>query len=206
VDAEDGPERKCVVTGESQPRSGLVRFVVGPDEMIVPDIAAKLPGRGFYVTADRAAMELAVKKKLFAKAARQAVSLPDDLPGLVESLLLRRVIDLMSMARKAGEAVTGLEKTKEWLVKGKARVLIQASDGSTREKTRLRPPPGGHIGCLTAGEMGLAFGRERAIHAALATGGLSNRVVEEAARLAGMRETAGQQDGGITALKDTKDA
>jgi hypothetical protein len=83
-------------------------------------------------------------------------------------------------------------------------VLIQASDGSERGKTKLRAPDGEgrFIGLLTAGEMGLAFGRERAIHAALAAGGLSDRVVEEAARLAGLRGQTGRQDGGETALKD----
>lgn len=202
---EDDPERKCIATGEVQPKAGLIRFCLGPDDMIVPDLLARLPGRGFYVSADRAAIEKAAKKGLFARAARQPVKVPDDLADLVEALLLRRVIDLISLARKAGDAVMGYEKVKEWLMKDKARVLIQASDGSERGKTKLRAPEGKKrfIGFLTAGEMGLAFGRERAIHAALAAGGLTTRVVEEAARLTGLRAQSGQQDGGETALKDT---
>ena len=203
---QDDPERKCIVTGESQPKAGLIRFCLGPDGYVVPDILGKLPGRGFYVEADRAALEKAVAKGLFARAARQPVKVADGFVDLVESLMLRRVVDLLSLARKAGDAVTGYEKVKDWLVKDKARVLIQASDGSERGKTKLRAPdrPGGSITWLTAGEMGLAFGRERAIHAALATGGLTTRVVEEAARLSGLRLQAVQQDGGDPALKDTK--
>ena len=202
---QDDPERKCIATGEVQPKAGLIRFCLGPDDMIVPDLLARLPGRGFYVSADRAAIEKAAKKGLFARAARQPVKVPDDLADLVESLLLRRVIDLLSLARKAGDAVMGYEKVKEWLMKDKARVLIQASDGSERGKTKLRAPEGKNrfIGFLTAGEMGLAFGRERAIHAALAAGGLTTRVVEEAARLAGLRGQNDQQDGDEIALKDT---
>jgi uncharacterized protein len=205
----DDPERKCIVSGESGPKPGLIRFVVGPDNAVVPDVAGRLPGRGFYVSADRAALETAVAKRLFARAARAQVTVPDGLPDLVEALLARRVTDLLSMARKAGDAVTGYEKVKEWLAEGRARVLIQASDGSERGKTKLRPPEGENafIGCLTAGEMGLSFGRERAIHAALAAGGLTPRVVGEAARLAGLRESGtDRRDGGPAALKDTKDA
>ena len=200
----DGPERKCIVSGDSQPKGGLIRFVVGPDGAVVPDVAGKLPGRGIYVSARRDALETAVRKKLFAKAARAQVSVPEGLVEMVEGLLVRRVVDSLSLARKAGQAVTGLEKVKEWLVGGKAFALVQASDGSAREKARLRAPTGGHVTCLTAGEIGLAFGRERAIHAALAAGGLGQRVVEEAARLAGLRpELADQgQDGGDAALKD----
>jgi uncharacterized protein len=202
---QDDPERKCIATGAIQPQAGLIRFCLGPEDMIVPDILARLPGRGFYVSADRAAIDKAAKKGLFARAARQPVKVPDDLADLVESLLLRRVVDLISLARKASGAVMGYEKVKDWLQKEKARVLIQASDGSERGKTKLRAPDGEHtfIGFLSAEEMGLAFGRERAIHAALAAGGLTKRVVEEAARLGGLRGQTVQQDGDEIALKDT---
>jgi len=202
---QDDPERKCIVTGESQPKAGLIRFCLGPDDMVVPDILGKLPGRGFYVTADRAAIDKAAKKGLFARAARQPVKVPENLTDLIESLLVRRVVDLISLCRKANAAVMGYEKVKDWLQSGKARVLVQASDGSERGKTKLRAPEGeGHfIGLLTAGEMGLAFGRERAIHAALGAGGLTTRVVEEAARLSGLRiAQTDMQDGGTPAMKD----
>lgn len=207
-DAKDEPERKCIVSGESQPKGGLIRFVLGPDDMVVPDLLGRLPGRGIYVAADRAALTKAAAKGLFARAARAPAKAPADLAVMVEGLLVRRVLDLLSLARKAGDAVTGYEKVKDWLVKGTATVLIQASDGSERGKSKLRPPEktGLFIGCLTAQEMGLAFGREHAIHGALAAGGLSDRVVEEAARLAGLRGGAGQQDGGETAGEDTKTA
>lgn len=204
----DEPERKCIATGESQPKAGLIRFCLGPDGQIVPDVMGKLPGRGIYVSADRAALEKAAKKNLFSRAARQPVKVPEALADLVETLVLQRTIEMLSMARKAGDAVTGYEKVKDWLVKGQAVTLIQASDGSERGKTKLHAPDGekGFIGCLTAGEIGLAFGRERAIHAALAAGGLRSRVVEEAAKLAGLRGQAGGDDGGETAMKDTKNA
>ncbi len=204
----DEPERKCIVSGESQPKAGLVRFVVGPDDMMVPDILGRLPGRGIYVEADRDALEKAAKKGLFSRAARQPVKVPEGLADLVQELLARRVVDLISMSRKAGSAVCGYEKVKEWLIKGQASLLIQASDGSERGREKLRAPKGPEslISCLTAGELGLAFGRERAIHAALAAGGLNDRVVEEAARLAGLRGANGKQVGEIIAGKDTKDA
>ncbi len=201
---QDEPERKCIVTGESQPKGGLIRFVVGPEEQVVPDLLGRLPGRGFYVTARRSALEKAVKKGLFARAARQAVKLPDGLVNEIEDQLARRVVDLISLARKAGDAVMGFEKVKDWLEKGRAAVLIQASDGSERGKTKLHAPPGetSFIGCLTARELGLSFGREHAIHGALASGGLTPRVVEEAAKLAGLRE----QIDGMAVTKDTKNA
>ncbi len=188
-DRSDGPERKCISTGEVQPKFGLVRFVVGPDQQVVPDILGKLPGRGIYVAADRDAIELAVKKKLFTRAAKQQVNVPEGLADEVEKQLARRVVDLISLQRKGGRAVAGYEKVKSWLQSEEAEVLIQASDGSGRGKSKLSTPHYGHyIGWLTADELGLAFGRQTVIHWALASGGLTQRVVEEAQRLKGVRK------------------
>lgn len=198
----DAPERRCIATGEVQPKSGLIRFVVSPDGEIVPDLLEKLPGRGIWVAADRAALEKAVKKNLFARAARQMVTLPEGLVTRIEAALADRVVHLISLARKAGGAVAGYEKVKDWLAKDQVEILIQASDGSERGKTKLRPPrgEGRYIGCLTADELGLAFGRENVIHGALAAGGLTTRVVEEAAKLTGLRA----KDGGKAHRKGTK--
>jgi len=182
------PERTCIVTGEAQPKPGLIRFVVGPDATVYPDILGKLPGRGMYVTANRAVLETA-RKGQFARSAKQAVVLPDGLLTSVEEQLAQRVIDLVALTRKAGRAVCGFEKVKGWLAGGEAvRVLMQASDGSDRGKAKLWTPEGArYFGCLTSAELGMAFGRSSVIHCALATGGLSNRVVEEAGKLTGLR-------------------
>ncbi|AQS46605.1 MULTISPECIES: RNA-binding protein [Thioclava] len=199
----DEPERRCIVTGDVQPKAGLVRFVVGPDGMVYPDVAGKLPGRGIWVTSDRGIIETAMKKGLFPRAAKQAVKTPENLVELVEQALASRVVELISLERKAGKAIVGFEKVKGWLAEGRAKVLLQASDGSDRGKGKLWTPEGGRwFGCLTSQELGLAFGRDRAIHGALAAGGLTRRVIEDASRLAGVRK----QDGGKTAMKDTKTA
>lgn len=199
----EDPERRCIVSGDVAPKAGLVRFVVGPEETIFPDLAEKLPGRGIWVTADRDLIAQAVKKNLFARAAKMPVKVPENLPDIVEEGLAHRVVELISLARKSGYAVAGFEKVKGWLAEGRAKVLLQASDGSDRGKGKLWTPEGGRwFGCLTSSELGLAFGRDHAIHGALAAGGLAKSVTREAARLAGMRK----QDGGKTALKDSKTA
>ena len=202
-DRTEGPERRCIVSGETAPKTGLIRFAISPDGMVVPDLAEKLPGRGIWVTADRASIEKAVTTGLFARAARRQVTVPDGLADLVEAMQARRVVELVSLARKASLAVCGFEKVKGWLADGKARVLLQASDGSDRGKGKLWTPEGGRwFGCLTAQELGLAFGRDHVIHGALAAGGLTRRVVEEAAKLSGFRGI----DGSGSAGKDMKSA
>ena len=196
-------ERKCLATGEVRPTTDMIRFVVDPDHNVVVDVLGKLPGRGMWVTAERDAVLNVVKKGLFSRAAKQKTSCPEGLDDLVERKLVGRIQDLLALSRKSGSAVAGFEKVKSWLDQEKARVLIQASDGSGRGKGKLKSPEGKgtFIGSLTANELGLAFGRENVIHCALASGGLTKLVVEEAAKLKGFRGADGRK---MPAKKDTK--
>lgn len=188
-DREAGPERRCIVTRASAPRAGLVRFVIAPDGAVVADLAGKLPGRGLYVAAEAAALAAAAAKNHFARAARRPATPPPDLAARVEAGLAARLVELIALARKAGQAVAGLEKVKDALVAGRAALLVQASDGSARGKAALRPPAGedSRVDCLTADELGLAFARDSVIHAAVLEGGLAKRIGDEARRLAGVR-------------------
>lgn len=185
----DTPERRCIATGESGPRDRLIRFVLGPDGAVVPDIAGRLPGRGVWLTAERALVERAVKKRLFARAFRSAVEVPEDLAARLEALIAARLVDLISLARKAGQAVTGFEKTRAALQGGKAGVLIAASDGADDGRAKLArlAPELPRIEVLDARELGLAFGRDFVIHAALDAGGIADRALTETGRLAGFR-------------------
>lgn len=183
------PERRCLVTRETGPKAGLVRFVVGPEDEIFPDVAGKLPGRGLWVTAEAEVLALAVKRGAFSRGAKRPVKAPPDLVARVEGMLAARVVDLIAIARKAGQAIAGLEKVKAALVANEVALLVQASDGSPRGRSELRAPPGAdsHVSCLSGGELGLAFGRDSVIHAAVLKGGLSERIRMEASRLAGFR-------------------
>ena len=192
----DQTERKCIVTGDVQPKSGLIRFAISPEDVVVPDVLGKLPGRGIWVSADRDALEKAAGKNIFSKSAKRAVKVPPTLAQDVEQQITRHLVELISLARKSGRAVCGFEKVKDWLDRGDAKVLLQASDGSERGKGKLWTPEGGRwFGMLTSAELGLAFGRDSVIHGALSAGGLAKRVVEEAARLGGLRGIDGKGAG-----------
>lgn len=180
------------MTGESGPAGRLIRFVLGPDGQVVPDLAGRLPGRGAWLTAERALVEKAVAKKLFSRAFRTQAGVPPDLADRLEALLVRRLMDLIGLARKAGQAVTGFEKVRARLREGGVGALLQARDGAADGRAKLTRLAGDVpvIAVLDATELGLAFGRDFAIHAALDRGGFTDRALDEAARLAGLR-TAG---------------
>jgi len=161
-----------------------------PNDMVVPDINERLPGRGMWVRASRADLNKAIDQGLFSKAAKQKVGAADNLVELTETLLTKHTIDLLSMARKSGAAICGYEKTKSAMISERWFLLIQAKDGSDGQKRKIRPSSvaNSYISWLTAQELGLAFGRENVIHAAVSKGGLSARILLEANRLAGFRK------------------
>lgn len=191
---QDEPERRCIAAGESGPVDLLIRFVRSPDGVAVPDLAGRLPGRGAWLTADRALVDRAVKKRLFSRAFKAPTTVPEDLADQLETLLNRRLLDTLSLARKAGQAVAGSEKVRARILNGETGVLLQAVDGSPDGKSKIAALAKAAsddeitvIECLTSTELGLAFGREFAIHAALDAGGFADRACAEARRLAGLR-------------------
>lgn len=168
----------------------MIRFVIGPEGNAIPDVFCKLQGKGMWVGASKNNIEKALKKNLFSSILRKPVKIDQNLDKIVQSVVLNKLIKLISLARKANQAVAGFEKAKNQLQLNKAKLLIQAHDGSTREKSRLRPPnrENSFINCLNMRELGLAFSKESVIHATIMNGGLYKEISLEALRLAGLRE------------------
>ncbi|HEY0105494.1 MAG TPA: RNA-binding protein [Rhizomicrobium sp.] len=187
-------ERRCIVSGEVVPEDRLVRFVVSPDGAVTPDIAAVLPGRGIWVGAGKASVDAAVKKNLFAKAAKAQVTAAPGLAGLVERLLVRRMQADLGMARRSGQILLGFDQVQRALQSDAPPALvIEASDGAADGKRKLfaachaRGLKIETVECLDAAELGLALGRENVIHAALKSGRLQERLSFDAKRLSGFR-------------------
>lgn len=185
------PQRRCIVSGAVRPKQTLVRFVVAPDGRIVPDIEGRLPGRGLWLSADKEMLNKACAKNLFAKAARASVVVPGDLAQHVEQLLVCRCVSLVGLARRAGQAVVGYEKVREWLRAGRVGVLLTACDASFAGREKLHRLAGNVpvVETMTSAELGIAAGRDRAVHGAIARGRLAQQLSLEAARLAGCRGT-----------------
>ena len=170
-------------------REELLRFVVDPSGTLVPDITGRAPGRGIWLSPDRDSVKTALSRKLFARAARQGLEVDPALDQQVEELLVTRCGELIGLARRAGQAVAGFEKVRARLKRAEAGILLAAMDGAGdgRGKLRRLAPGLAVLDCLTAGELGRAFGRNHAVHAVLAPGALADKLEIEARKLKGFR-------------------
>ncbi|HSM97172.1 MAG TPA: RNA-binding protein, partial [Rhizomicrobium sp.] len=170
-------ERRCIVTGEVRDETQLIRFVVSPDGEVVPDVAAKLPGRGIWVSADRKALEQAIAKNLFSKAAKANVKVSAGLADLVGKQIVQRMIGDLGMARRSGALVTGFDNVARALDgKPAPGLLIEASDGAADGRRKLLGIAKARgldlpiLDSLSSAELSLALGKENVIHAALKAG------------------------------------
>jgi len=197
--------RECCLTRETRPASDLIRFALGPDDEIVPDVDARAPGRGVWVTLSEAMVEQAVGKRAFGRSLKQKVSVPPDLAQLAGRRLEERLLGALGLARKAGQIVTGAAKVESAIAAGNIKALFTASDAAEngRDKMlahlRARYPQGsiGHYEFLSSGQMDLALGLENVIHAALVAGAAADAALARAERLARYRSANGKEDGTI---------
>jgi len=170
--------RECALSKTAKPVEELLRFALGPDGEIAPDIDAKAPGRGVWITADETSVALAVKKNAFAKSLKQQVKVPSELAQITRTRLEQRLKGALGLARKAGQLQTGATRVKSAITSGSVIALLTAtdaaSDGRRKMMAALRANMDGvevpQFDILTSSQLGLALGQENVIHAAL-TGG-----------------------------------
>ena len=162
-----------------------MRFVRSPDGEVVPDLQRKLPGRGVWVSLERAKVAEAVKKGLFARGFHAASRADEALPGRVAELLRQQAVAHLSLARKAGEAVAGAVKVEEALKRGRVKLLFHATDArpdGVGKLDRFAGPETKICNVLASADLDLAFGRANVVHAAVADGGLAAKLASYVTR------------------------
>ena len=184
-------ERRDIVSGAVMDESRLLRFVLGPDGVVTPDLARKLPGRGLWVESTREAVATAQAKGLFSRAAKAKLAVSPNLADAVESLLRRRILDSLGLARRAGNLISGFDQVFGAVGSNRAAWLIEAADGADDgrrkllAKARHSVPKLGILGLFTSEQLGLALGGENVIHVALLAGPSAARWTLDVNRLAG---------------------
>ncbi len=192
-------ERRCLASGESRDPVYMVRFVLDPDGIVTPDVQGKLPGRGCWVSSDRKSLEKVIAQKGFARGFKGKANVEGDLVTLTESLLARRVLGLITMARKASVIAMGFDQVQSMAREAAIAFRIEASDGSKDGRSKIRTlakamnreqdlPDPIVVGCFTADEIGQALARESIVHAAIRPSKLAKSMKLDVRRLSGFRD------------------
>ncbi len=200
----DLPERTCILTRRKGEPETLIRFALSPDGVVTPDLKRKLPGRGVWLTADRASVEAAAKRKLFARAFKAEAATPADLPELIERLMEADALSALAIANKAGVVTLGFMKVEGAITQGKAAVLLSASDAAEDGKRKIRQAvlrssreseAIAQISLFSTAQMSLCLGRENVIHGALSGAPVTDRFVEKCRILTQYRSGVASEPG-----------
>jgi uncharacterized protein len=188
-----GSERTCIVTGTKDVPEAMLRFALGPDGSVVPDLRRKLPGRGVWTRLSFDTVSRAAAKQAFSRAFRAKVEAPASLAETVGALLERDALQSLSIANKAGLVVAGAFKVDSAIEAGDVVALIQASDGAADgaakrvQALRVKLGPEANaivrVDLFRSGQLDLALGRANVIHAALKHGAASSAFLARADRL-----------------------
>jgi predicted RNA-binding protein YlxR (DUF448 family) len=189
---EATPERTCIVTRQTRAPEDLIRFVLGPDHCVVPDLKRKLPGRGVWVGLSKGLVAKAVKKQLFSRGLKDKALAAPNLPDLIENLLRRDALQGLSLANKAGLVTCGFAKVEAAIASGGVGALVHASDGAADGKRklrqRLRARSGGseapEFDLFTTDELDAVLGRGNVVHVAVGQGAAAKVFLASARRLA----------------------
>lgn len=191
--------RQCLVTRDVLPKNAMIRFVLAPDDSVVPDLKMRLPGRGVWVTAKQEIVQHAVQKGLFARGFKQKVELRGTLAELVAEQMEQGCLSALSMARKAGQIVTGFAKVETAIAQGSAVGLIHASDAAEDGQKKMAQAVRRHLGRddelpivrrFSAEALSTALGQGNVVHGALLAGSAGKAALKQVARL----EAYGQPD------------
>ena len=192
-DGLNRPQRLCALSRVHRPIEELIRFVVAPDDTIVPDLSNRLPGRGIWITATHQSVAQAVKTGSFQRSAKRNVKVAPDLADLVDRLMLTAATQSLALTNKAGFVTTGFSKVEAAIGRDEAIALLHASDAATdgaerldRKFTAVKKAHGKSarfVRSLTNEQLSLALGRENVVHAAIMESGVARKFLTAAERL-----------------------
>ena len=193
------PERRCILNHQSSSVEGLVRLVLDPEGNLVPDVAAKLPGRGIWVSADGPLVRRELESGRFIKAASRSLktalkpsAVSADLVDNMMALLSKRCLDRLGLEQRAGNLVTGFDKIKAALGKkgsGDPALLLAATDGAADGRQKMKSAVGADVPLVEVfdrEQLSAALGRENVVHVLLLKSGGTEKLKADIGRLAGL--------------------
>jgi predicted RNA-binding protein YlxR (DUF448 family) len=206
------PERTCILTRAKGSKDQFIRLALGPDGQVAPDVRARAPGRGAWISVGRTELDEAnAKGKLKGALARafktNDLAVPEDLGARTEAALRQAALDRLGMEARSSNLVNGSERVETAARTGKVHLLIHAADAGEDGRRKLDQAwrmggsrDLGHDRGLVFPEprtiLSMALGRENVVHIALTDPAAAARVSQTLARWRAFTDPHAGLDGG----------
>jgi predicted RNA-binding protein YlxR (DUF448 family) len=205
------PERTCVLTRRKGSRASLIRLALGPNGEVGPDVRARAPGRGAWISVDRAELDAANAKGKLKGALSRAfkaadLKIPADLGDRTECALRQAALDRLGLEARGGTLINGADRIEAAARSGKVHLLIHAADAGEdgrRQLDQALRAGGAQAPSLIFPEgrsiLSMALGRENVVHVALTDPAAASRVSHAIARWRAFTDPRTGLDGGAPA-------
>ena len=205
------PERTCILTRRKGTKGELIRLALGPDGEVAPDVRARAPGRGAWISVARAELDAANAKGKLKAALQRAfktadLRVPANLGERIEHALRKTALDRLGMEARAKALITGADKVEGAARDGKVHLLLHALDASEDGRKRMDQAwrvgggePRGMIFPEGRTILSMALGRENVVHVALIDPAAATRVRHVLGRWQAFTEPTPGLEGGAPA-------
>ncbi|TMJ44708.1 MAG: RNA-binding protein [Alphaproteobacteria bacterium] len=186
-----GTQRFCAATGAVRPVDEMIRFVMSPDGVAVPDLKHRLPGRGMWITATRQALHAALERNAFARAFKRDVRVTPDVVDTTERLIERTALEALAICHKAGKVAIGFSNVAAALARARVVAVCNAAEAAPDGRRKLAAALHRRadvaeirtVDAFTSVQLDLALGRSNVVHAALLAGPESEAFLARMSRL-----------------------
>ena len=164
----------------------MIRFVIYNKDFLIPDLYSSFKGKEFFVRSSK--NELKKFSEVFNKEYKKSFN-KNNIVEIIENILIKHIVGVISLARKAKKVIIGIDEIKFHLKKNKICFLLQANNLSFKRKENLSLPIHQKIkiNCFTKEELGIAFGKKNIANIGFLKSSFINSIISDSYRLQSFR-------------------
>ena len=176
----------CSVTKKMYPSENMIRFVLFPDNKYTIDLNYEFQGKEFFIFASKSTL---ARIKDFVGDIYEKEPQVENLVTRIDSIIVKRIVSLIALARKSGNLIFGFERVKMALKSGDSDILFHANNGSPKELKRIKPRSVRLIlvSLFSSSELGKVFNRDNVAHSCVLKGGLAKSLILDVKKLEGIQ-------------------
>ena len=164
----------------------MIRFVISNKKFLIPDLYSSFKGKEFFVKSSK--NELKKFSESFNNKYNKSFN-KNNIVEIIENILVKHVVGVISLARKAKKVIIGIDEIRFYLKKNKIYFLLQANNFSHKREEKLNLPVFQKIkiNCFTKEELGIAFGRKKIANIGFLKSSFINSIISDSYRLQSLR-------------------
>ena len=118
--------KKIFLNSSSINKDNFIKICLSPDNILIPDLCDKLPGKSVWLPADKALIVDILRDEDLKTYFGISKIYSPDLVSIIEMVLRKKIVSSISMTKKSGVLAVGLDAIKAQLIQNSHCLIIVA--------------------------------------------------------------------------------